>query len=402
MLLNRGLIDNVLLIIGIAILALFLLLPERNRPLTYYSYFEASSTLKGEGGPSDITQDIIGFRALVRQQDPYPILGPAARELGLEWDVNHTSTHPPTAFLLVAPIAFLPWNWAAAFWAWLMLVLLVFTFRCFGISWKASAGLVPVALLWPPIATSLGQMTIIWLLAVAVGYHFQSKQRLPSAISIAVSSLAKFFPGLLAVVFLLKRQWHALLSFVSVWILSLVILVLLHPQSIFRYIEVNRSNSPDIIWRADNSSLLLNSYRAGGWIGVFLVLTLFILILWTNRDCFNNPQPVVFSKLWMLLTYFSVSLLPVFWIYSVTPLLPIIISLIFRKKLFTMTLGCCCLAIPVVVPAWGTRSVLPLVVVNLMVGTGLLVDALPFRMFTAVSLKDLVRPSARQEYTSHR
>ena len=106
----------------------------------------ASATLKGEGVASDLAQDIIGFQALVRHADPYPVLGPAYQKMGLDWGMQHPSTHPPMAFLLVAPIAFLPWNLASAAWAWFMLVLLVLTFRCFGTSWKAAIGLTPLVL----------------------------------------------------------------------------------------------------------------------------------------------------------------------------------------------------------------------------------------------------------------
>ncbi len=41
-------------------------------------------------------------------------------------------------------------------------------------------GLTPIALAWPPVATSLGQFTIVWLLGFAVG--FRSGGTLPSSV----------------------------------------------------------------------------------------------------------------------------------------------------------------------------------------------------------------------------
>lgn len=400
---RRSLPENAVLAIGMVVFALFLLLPEPDKPLMYLTRWQvASATLRGKADASDVAQDIIGFRALVRQQDPYPILGPAGQDIGVEWQVLHTSTHPPTAFLLVAPIAFLPWRWAAAAWAWLMLALLVLTLRCYGVSWKTALGLTPVALLWPPVATSLGQMTIIWLFGLAAGYRLQSKRPLWSGMSIGLASMTKLFPGLLIVAFFLKRQWRALLGFVSIWLASLVILVLLHPGSIHRYLEVNRSTAPDMIWRADNSSLLLNSYRYGGWIGLALVLAFFLLIVWTNRDCLYDSEPFASPRLWRLLSYFTVALLPISWGYSIAPLLPIVTFLVSRRKLSTMIVGSWCIVISCVGPMWGPYSVLPLVLVNLLVGTGLLFDALPFRLFTAHYLRDLAGPSSHQDSTRHR
>ena len=416
---HKKLFDNGILVIGVIIFSLFLLLPEPDSPWmvsvvkaslvqdcstlfctatqrltkifwTYLGPMEvASSTLKGKGGPSDLAQDIVGFRALVAQRNPYPVLGPAFRELGLEWEIEHASTHPPMAFLFVAPVAFLSWNWASAVWAWLMLVLCVFAFRCYGTSWKAAVGLTPIILLWPPVATSLGQLTILWLFALAVGYRFEEKGQFWSGVSIGLAALTRFFPGLLVGSFILKRQWRALLGFVSIWIVFLSILMLLHPNSIGQYVQVNRSTSQDMIQRVDNASPLFNSYRFGSWIGVVLLLFLFLVIVWVNRDCFYRPKLFVSSRLWILLSFFSVVLLPISWIYSMTPLLPVILLLISRKKLSTMIVGCCCLAIPCFIPAFGPATVLPLMLVNLLVGIGLLFDGLPYRLFTAVSLKDL-------------
>jgi hypothetical protein len=53
--------------------------------------------LRGQNLHSDIVQDFYGLQALVYCWDPYAKLGPALRKIGVDWDVSHSSTHPPTA-----------------------------------------------------------------------------------------------------------------------------------------------------------------------------------------------------------------------------------------------------------------------------------------------------------------
>lgn len=348
-----------------------------------------SLTLKGQIRHSDLVQDVVGFRNLVKRQNAYPKVGQAATELGLDWEVEHASTHPPTAFLLVAPVALLPWEIASATWAWLMLLLCVFTFRCYGASWKMAIGLMSIALLWQPIAMALGQFTIIWLFMLALAYHLRDERQFGSGVAIGIASLSKFFPGLMTISFLLKRQWRSLAGFVFVWVLSITVLLLMYPDVMFQYLAVNRSTSQEMIVRPDNASLIINIYRWGGWVGVIMIMTLFFLIIWVHRDSFRGPALYESPMHWFLLTYFSVALLPISWIYSLVPLLPIIIMLMLRKKLSTMTIGFCCLLIPNVILPYGNSTVFPLVFVTLLLGIGLLVDGLPYRLFTAVSLADL-------------
>lgn len=350
-----------------------------------------SSTLKGQGGPNDIAQDIVGFRAIVKRQDPYPILGPAFRNIGIMWgDVDQASTHPPTAFLLVAPIAMMPWKLASAIWAWLMVFLLVVAFRCYKISWKAAADFAMISLLWPPVATSLHQLTIIWLLGIVASRYFEERLPIWSGVGIGLASLTKYLPGIMIFIFFIKRQWRALFGFVTVWVVSLLALVLFHPNVLYRYIEVNQKTSPFTIQRSDNLSLLVSGYRACGWLGVALVLLLLFSIIWANKDCFRNQGPASAHRVWDLFSYLSVALLPICWVYSLVPLLPTIISLISRKKLSTMAIGYFCIVVPCCCPIWGDASVFPLQLVILFAGIGLYVDGLHYGIFTATTFKELI------------
>lgn len=393
---RSGLADNLVLIAGCLVFGLLLLLPEPGPPAVYVTVLEgAASTLKGYFAATDINQDIIGARGLLLNQDPYPTYSPADPVLGYEeFAVGHASTHPPTTFLFALPIARLPQRWATAIWAWSMLALLVLTFRCYGASWKMALGLTPIALLWTPLQISLGQITILWLFGVAAAYRWQATRPVLSGASIALASLTKFLPGLMLAAFLVKKQWKAVAGFAGLWLIALGVLLVLFPGAIGRYLEVNQTTSLETANRLDNAALVFGSYRFGGWLGAGLAGLFLLAIVVANRDCWLRPQPATTPRLWRMLTYLSVALLPIAWVYSIVPLLPIVGYQVLQKKLIVKLAGLCCLVLPCLAPPWGDLAVLPLLVVTISVGAGLIFDVLPCRVCTATSLADLVRPSA--------
>ena len=395
---RSGIWDRIILLAGCVIFVGILLLPEPGVTMVYVTVLEgASATLKGHFAATDINQDIIGARGLLLNQDPYPSYSPADLSLGYEeFAVGHASTHPPTAFLFTLPIARMPQRWATAIWAWLMLALLTLTIRCYGASWSVALGLTPIALLWTPLQISLGQVTIVWLFGVAVAYRFQATRPFVSGASIALASLTKFLPGLLVIACFMKRQWRALAGFVVIWVSVLAFLMVVFPGTIERYLEVNQITSLETINRLDNAALLFSSYRLGSWPGAGLAMLFLLAILATNRRCLIDSQPASTAQLWRVLTYFSVTLLPIAWIYSIVPLLPIVVYQIRQRKFLIKLTGLCCLILPCVAPIWGSLAVSPLLAVMIAMGAGLIFDALPFRIFTAVSLADLMHTSANQ------
>ena len=373
-------------VLGALVLLVILLLPESD---AYYldktTLENVSDTLKGHGAVSDLVQDIIGYRAMVRQQNAYPILGSAGKELDLVgWDVvEHASTHPPTDFVMVAPIGFLPWPLAAMIWAWLMLALLACAFRIYGLPWLIALGLTPIALLWPPVSTSLGQFTIIWLLGFAIGYRYMRRNHFLSGVGIGLAAVTKIIPVIMIVLFLSKKRRNAIIGMLLVGLLALACVISLHPASIYQYIQVNQSNSIAMTLRSDNASLLGTSCRwCGAW-GVILVFIFLALIFWANRRAiFERGTQFPTITLWMLLTYVSVVLLPVSWVYSLVPLLPVIVFLLVRRRVSTLFIGLLCLGIPFFTPIWGLNSVLPLLMITVLIGIGLIFNALPFRLFS--------------------
>lgn len=383
--------DYVLLAMGLLLLAMLLTWTRPPESSGYLrTVFDAATTLRGEGAYSDVAQDMVGFRALVEARDPYPVLGPAFRSLGIDWDVRHTSTHPPTAYVLAAPIACLPWNWASAVWAWLMLALLAVSLGCLGLRPLAAVGLAPIALLWPPMATSLGQITIPWLFGLSWAFAWLRQRPFWSGVGIGLASLTKFFPGILILLCFRKRLWRAVPGLALTWLAALAVVLWLSPHALARYAEINRTNSVEMMLRADNSSLLATSIRVGGWAGALCVLLFFVLILSANRGCFSRaPRGAPSTPSWMLLMYFAVALLPIAWVYSLAPLLPVILYLLRQGARTTLGAGITALVLPCLGASWGTESIAPLVTANVAVGVGLIAVGRPCSFPLARSFEGL-------------
>src|SRR5919106_212899 len=127
--LRKSSLDNIILIAGLVVFIWILTLPGPDSEWDYYDTVKyASSTLKGHIPFSDFAAMVVGFRALYNKTDPYPVLATAFKDLGIDWDVRHGSNHPPTSYLLAAPVAFFPWPVASAVWAWMMLCLIVLSY----------------------------------------------------------------------------------------------------------------------------------------------------------------------------------------------------------------------------------------------------------------------------------
>lgn len=362
---NRIQTTNVL--VSILGLLLLLSLPKYNHNWGYFGTLQfAGTTLKGQIPYSDIATDFYGFRALVLNQDPYAILGPALETMGIDWDVTHSSTHPPTAYLLTAPVAFLPWPLASALWAWLMLVGLIFSIRLFGYPWKSSFSIAIAAVFWPPTATSLGNITIIWLLGLMLAYKYRENNVFLAGIFIGISSYTKFFSALLIIPFIARRKWQAVIGFIFTWLAGLTIITILEPTTIYRYILVNRSNSIEIIMREDNASFLAFLFRYLKIPGLVAGILFIAIIVYLGMPrAFKNTKISVPE--WNLFCFLSVILLPIAWIYSILPLLTIILSALQQKgvlRYYAITV----LILPILSPRWGILTPFSLFVFFILMG----------------------------------
>jgi hypothetical protein len=381
--LKSGSLDNIILIVGAIVLLWILLLPKPGN--TTWSYPDtlkhASTTLKGEMPFSDFAAEVVGFRALYNKTDPYPILGPVFKDLGIDWDVVDPPSHPPTSFLFAAPVAFLPWPVASAVWAWQMLCLIALSYRFYGLSWKKSLGLTPLTLLWPPTSISLGQVTIVWMFGLALGYYFRKTQPFWSGVAIGIASATKYWAGLIMIVFLMKRKQAVVWGCAALWVLLLAIASALNSAAIPRYFEAAREASLRVIARTDNQSPLVVSYRYGGWVGVALIVLFFSLVIFVNRRFFYDWETFPSTRAWMLLSYFSVALLPTSYSYALMPLLPVIIFLLCERKLAATVPALCALLIPCIYVQGGDESALPMASVSIFIGLAFILDVLPFKIF---------------------
>jgi hypothetical protein len=332
--------ENGLLIVGLIVFIFYLSLPlpVRGDQIDYGIAVEiGSAALKGQSDYSDVATDFIGFRALLFRHDPYPVLGPALKAIGIDWDIVHESTHPPTSFLFVAPVALFSWKIASTLWAYLMVVGLAASFRFFGLTWKLSIGLTPFLLFWPPASLSLGQLTIPWLLFVALAYRLR-KNDWGSGIAIELAFSIKYFPGLLLLPYALHRRYKALIAFVVTFCILVAAVYSLNPQGITRYLAVNSTNTTYNILRFDNDAIFTTLYHTVGIPGFVFLAFFFLAILFINRlALFQDPADG--DDVWLVLSYFSVALLPISWNGSLLPLLPLIIWAIKRKN-FAATLLC--------------------------------------------------------------
>jgi hypothetical protein len=262
-----------------------------------------------------------------------------------------------------------------------MLCLVALSCRLYGLPWKISLGLTPLALAWPPASASLGQVTIVWTFGVALAYYFKERRLFASGMSVGLASASKIFPGLVMLLFLWKRRWAAIFGFLVFWVAALSLVLILNPAAIQRYFEENRSTSIAILNRPDNASLVTASYRYGGVPGAAFILLFFAIILFLNRRYFYGREGIIEPRAWMLASYFAVASLPVFWIYSLMPLLPVIIFLLCERKLATTIIALYCLLVPSIYIHGGDVSVIPIASVSVAAGLGFILDLLPFSIF---------------------
>src|SRR5919197_107866 len=242
----------------------------------------AAAQLRGSGPPVDLVQDYAGARDVARGREAYPVLTRAYASVGLKWPAGHRSTHPPTAFLLVLPVAWLAWKAAATAWMVLMLAALAAAYWTLGAPPSLAAALAPLTVLWPPGGWSMGQLTPLWLLGLAVAWRLRGRPA--------------------------------------------------HAGAIGRYVTILRTASREQAARGENSALLWAADHKYGAAGVAVALVLVAAVLArTLRRVRRHGELDRLS--WDGVGWASVALLPIAWIYSLLPLLPALTRLVGRGGL---------------------------------------------------------------------
>jgi hypothetical protein len=331
----------------------------------------AATQLRASGPPVDLVQDYVGARDVARGRNPYPVLTRAYASVGLTWPAAHRSTHPPTAFLLVLPVAWLPWKQAAAVWMVLMLGALAAAYWALGVAPGLAVALAPVTVLWPPGAWSMGQLTAVWLLGLAFAWRLRDRPGHAGA-AIALASLTKLLPALCLLPFLLVRRWSVLRGFALVWAVAVAALLILDPGAVGRYLTIVRTASPKQAARGENSALLWaaahNYGTAGAAVGAVLVAAVLVQALRRVRR-FGDLDRLS----WDSVGWAAVALLPIAWIYSLLPLLPTIARLMRRGGLVAAALSLVAFVIPFVVEPFGLPGGIRLALATAALGLALLV-----------------------------
>jgi hypothetical protein len=359
--------------LGVLFFLIFLLMPvlfSKSKTSTGIgdSLSYSAATFYGMSN-TDLAQDIIGFRAMVMRENVYPNLGLAHAKLGLDFPVDAKSTHLPTTFLFVAPIAFLTWRYASMSWALLMLLGIICTFRILGFAWPRAMGYGFLSILWLPVMMSFGQLTILWLLFVAIAYTTLNKNPFASGFFIGLASLIKLFPAVMMAPFLLQKKWDAIYGFLLAVGIGITGVFLISPKAICEYMD-SPQNIQATILRSDNSSLFNVGYRYFGMQGILIAIFLLGIFLLLNRKQLCVGERIIQEQSWMFWTFLSVTLLPVIWIYSLVPLLPIILNFMRSKDIIVKLIGWASIIIPIWGYPWGDQSVPFIAGVTLLIGIG--------------------------------
>lgn len=327
----------------------------------------AAAQLRGDGPPVDLVQDYVGARDVARGREAYPVLTRAYASVGLTWPAGHRSTHPPTAFLLALPVAWLPWKAASAVWTVLMLAALAGAYWALGAPAGPAVALAPLTLLWPPGGWSMGQLTPLWLLGLALAWRLRDRPA-PAGAAIALASLTKLLPALSLLPFLLLRRWSVLRGFALVWGAAVALLLVLDAGAIGRYVTILRTASRDQAARGENSALLWaaehNFGAAGVAVAALLVCAVFVLAL--RRGELDRPA-------WDGVGWAGVALLPIAWIYSLLPLLPALVRLVRRGGPVAAALALVTFVIPFLVDPFGLPGGIRLAVATAALGLALVV-----------------------------
>src|ERR687887_2572239 len=136
-----------------------------------------------------------------------------------------------------------------------------------------AVALAPLTLVWPPGGWSMGQLTPLWLLGLALAWRLRDRPA-PAGAAIALASLTKLLPALSLLPFLLLRRWSVLRGFAIVWGAAVALLLALDAGAIGRYVTILRTASREQAARGENSALLWAAEHNYGAAGVAVATVL--------------------------------------------------------------------------------------------------------------------------------
>jgi hypothetical protein len=233
----------------------------------------------------------------------------------------------------------------------LMLAALAAAYWALGTPLGPAVALAPLTVVWPPGGWSMGQLTPLWLLGLALAWRLRDRPSCAGA-AIALASLTKLLPALSLLPFLLLRRWSVLRGFAIVWVAAVALLLVLDAGATERYLHIVRTTGRDQAARGENSALLWaadhNYGAAGVAVAILLVCAVLVRALWRlpRRDGLDRSS-------WDGVGWATVALLPIAWIYSLLPLLPTLARLVRRGGLVAAGLALVTFVMPFLVDPFG-------------------------------------------------
>jgi hypothetical protein len=331
---------------------------------------QAGAMLRGEGSLGDVVADIVGFRGMWYRTEAYPILGPAMRAYGEDWDITHRSTHTPFCHVLVGPISFLPYSVAQIVWGSSMLFLTAVAMWCLGASKLQAIGFSGLLLLWTPFVAALHNIVMFWFLGTCMAYRFRNTRPFRSGILLGVAASTKYLPLVCIAPWITRRRWPAVVGVIGALATLGVIGYLIDPTVFAQYLAVSREAADYTIQRADNAGFLAAAYNHFGVWGVVAggaFLSGLTLANWSSLWVWRKHGHIDDRAFW-LMAFYACALLPISWISSFVVLVPIIAHLFLQHNVLSIVLATAAVVLLEILPPFGDFRI---AYVILLVGAGL-------------------------------
>lgn len=309
------------------------------------------------GSMGDLFADVVSARNILKGENPYVVLGPAFAEIGVNWDVKHPNTHPPTNFYFIMPLLGMSFTQMFTIWGWAMIILLFVSARLYGFGWSQSLLITSASLLWLPVALTFAQLNFIWIFGVALAYKFRNRNAYLAGVGIVIASFTKLLPALLLIPFLLKRRIKTLVVFIVAWLLAMGLAILMYHDLLGAYLEANKQANEVLLYGGLNSSLIPYFIALGRRTGPLLFVGFILGTLLLNKDEILQRGREVSTRTFMLFSWLAVALLPLAWPYSLTPLLFVFLYHLLQFRVISTIVTVICFILPCTVYSWGAEFI---------------------------------------------
>lgn len=344
-------------LVGVFVVVMVISLPKAGRHEWggINSQRQLGAMLRGEGSLGDVVADVVGLRGMWYRTEAYPILGPAMRAYGENWDITHRSTHTPFCLVLVAPISFLSYSKAQIVWGFSMLVLSAVAMWCLGASKLQAVGFAGLLSLWTPFVAALHNIVIFWFLGTCIAYRLRNTSSFRSGLLIGLAASTKYLPLVLTVPWITRRQWWFIAGVVAAFAALGAVGYLIEPTVFAQYIAVSQEAADYTIRRADNAGFLAaayNHYGLWGSIAGGMLLLGLIPANWRSLWVWDKSAKVSDRAFW-LMAFYACALLPISWISSFVVLIPIIAHLFIQRSALSVLLATTAVVLLQVLPPFG-------------------------------------------------